>query len=132
MVNKVPTLSDLAIKKIITEKVDYSCLPSLLKRDIETKIRKYASYLERFNHVDRQFEKLLEQVEDPYIKKYYLDIYTTVKSEIYTQYLIDERRFMEFILLALRWVEDLQSTIENVKAIHLYVSGKNIKSNVML
>ena len=38
MTSTAATLFNITMKKIIIEKVDYSCLPSILKRDIEIKI----------------------------------------------------------------------------------------------
>ena len=84
------TLYDLTIKKIIMEKIDYSCLPSLLKIDIESMIKFCKPILRKFNKYDRKFNIIIGEVEDPHIKKFFTDHYTAAKSKTYNQYLMDQ------------------------------------------
>ena len=84
------TLYDLTIKKIIMEKIDYSCLPSLLKGDVENMIKFCKPILKQFRRYDRVFKIIIAQVDDPHIKKCFTDHYTAAKSKIYNQYLMDQ------------------------------------------
>jgi hypothetical protein len=114
MESTTATLYDLTIKNIIMEKIDYSCLPSLFKRDIEDRIKTYAPQLKHYNDIDRKFQELLEQAIDPRIEEYFLVNYTAIKSEIYNQYLIDETRFNELITQATSWFNRLEMTLYDI------------------